>query len=83
MKSIKTETDTHIFFRNEYDIYHREYGPAIIYKEGFFKYKEEWWFDGKLHREGDLPARYFTNHRIEKAYFIHGNHHRLKDPAII
>ena len=33
-------------------ILHREDGPAKIWPDG----AEEWWVEGRKHRDGDLPA---------------------------
>ncbi len=53
---------------------HRTDGPAVEYPEG-----EEWWINGKLHREGDLPA---VDLPKLKKWYKNGVVHRDSGPAI-
>lgn len=56
-------------------ILHREDGPARVYKNG----QEEWYINGKRHREGG-PA--FVNETFEE-WFCEGKRHREDGPAFI
>ena len=57
---------------------HRENGPAIIMADG----TEKWFFNNKLHRDGDKPAIYNKDMTIVK-YYKNGDCHRDGDmPAI-
>ncbi len=57
---------------------HREDGPAIEWTNG----TKEWYWMGKLHRDGDLPAVECKNGH--KEWYQHGSSHRDNDlPAII
>jgi ribosomal protein L25 (general stress protein Ctc) len=59
-------------------LYHNFKGSAIIYVDG----TQEWWVNGKLHREGDLPAIIYTD--STKMWYKYGKLHREGDlPAII
>ena len=52
-------------------------GPAVIYTNG----DEEWYYDGKLHREDpDLPA---VRRKTYVAWYWHGQRHRSGGPACI
>lgn len=56
-----------VFFKDkEHKIFHREDGPAIIYKNG----RKEWWIDNKLHRM-DGPAIEYEGRM--KIFFINGD----------
>jgi hypothetical protein len=54
--------------------------PAVIFPDG----SAEWWIDGKLHRESDLPARICVDEDNEdsgRTWFFNGLEHRdSKDP---
>jgi len=63
-------------YRNESGQYHREDGPAIIHNSG----SKEWFINGKLHREGGLPAVEWYNG--DKSWWINGKLHREDGPAI-
>lgn len=68
-----------IKYTNDKGEIHRENGPAIITTDGI----QKWYFNGKLHRDGDLPAVYNKDMTVVK-YYKHGNIHRDGDlPAII
>ncbi|RTK95490.1 MAG: hypothetical protein EKK64_06625 [Neisseriaceae bacterium] len=54
---------------------HNTNGPAVIYKNG----REEWYFEGKRHRE-DGPAVDSENIKI---WYKKGLRHRENDPALI
>jgi len=58
--------------------HHCENAPAIIHPNG----NETWYYNGLIHREGDLPA--MTQHNGKSQYWIkHGQYHRQGAPAII
>ena len=65
-----------ICYRNKDGLLHRQYGPAFINE----LYNEEaWFFEGKLHREGNWAYR-------KKGNFIwmkHGVLHNLEGPAVV
>jgi antitoxin component YwqK of YwqJK toxin-antitoxin module len=53
----------------------------IEYTVRVYKYSTEWRLDGKLHREGDLPAIEYANGA--KSYYKNGSPHREGDlPAV-
>ena len=57
---------------------HNLKGPAIIYASG----TQEWYKNGKRHREGDLPAVIYAHGTQE--WYVNGKRHREGDlPAII
>jgi hypothetical protein len=55
---------------------HREDGPAVEYSSG----STEWYFNGLLHREYDLPAIEYIE--IIKKWYMHDKLHRIGGPAI-
>jgi hypothetical protein len=58
---------------------HCIYGPAITYKDGSVEYYE----NGQLHRNGDLPASIETS-CMRNVYYKHGRIHRDNDePAVV
>ena len=63
------------FFKNGKP--HRKDKPAIISCDG----SREYWFDGKLHRDGDKPSIIDPNGTMK--YFKHGKLHRKNNPAVI
>ena len=68
-----------IRYTNDKGVLHRENGPAVITADGI----ENWYFNGKLHRDGVKPAIYNKDMTIVK-YYKHGNLHRDGDlPASI
>ena len=76
MKSIKSESETFIEYRNIDGLYHREDGPALEYKDGCFKV---WYINGNTHRDGG-PAKIWSNG--DKEWFQHGKVHREDGPAL-
>jgi hypothetical protein len=71
----KDEYTDGTFWRNHLNAYHRLDGPAIEYSNG----DNEWWMDGKLHRE-DGPA---IDWHHQKEWIINDQRHRLDGPAVI
>jgi len=75
MIPIKRKCLNRIEYRLSNGNLHREDGPAIEHTEGSkFHY-----FNGNLHREGDLPAVEYSNGT--KEWRIHGKLHREDGPA--
>ena len=70
---ITTENGT-IRYHNAFGEPHREDGPAVIHSDG----SEEWYLNGKLHREGG-PAVYGSG---VDGWFINGKLHREGGPAV-
>jgi antitoxin component YwqK of YwqJK toxin-antitoxin module len=74
-------------FLNDKDELHREEGPADIYYINNKTHLSVWYKNGKLHRDGDLPAyiKYFTTGNVYiKQWFQNDKSHRDEDkPAII
>lgn len=62
-------------FHNGDGYLHRLDGPAIIHENG----TEEWYVDGRRHRDNNLPAITYPNGG--RAWFKHGRLHRLDGPA--
>lgn len=61
--------------------FHREDGPAVIYKNDHHKdYHELWYKDGKLHRENG-PAVVYPN-EVQK-WYKDGKLHREDGPAVV
>jgi len=63
-------------YRNKNGLYHREDGPALEFSD-----RKIWYFNGKFHRENDLPA--FEDQSGHREWAIHGARHRDNGPAII
>jgi len=59
---------------NEYFVFHREDGPAVIYSDG----EQKWYIHGKYHRE-DGPAIFFADGTQE--WWFNGKVHREDGPA--
>lgn len=59
---------------------HRIGKPAYINK---ITTREKWYVNGKLHRDGDLPAVYRKDSDRTSLWYQHGNLHRLNGPAEI
>ena len=58
--------------------YHREKGPARAWEDG----SKEWYVNGKLHRDNDLPACIYPNKK--KEWYRNDKLHRDYDlPAVI
>jgi hypothetical protein len=67
-----------VIYTNDKGESHRENGPALITADG----NEKWYFNDKLHRDGDKPAIYNKDMTIVK-FYKNGNCHRDGDmPAI-
>ncbi len=64
-----------IRYYNEQGKFHREDGPAIIYKFGY----KAWRIDGRYHRIGG-PAIEWSNG--DKYYLVNGVRHREDGPAV-
>lgn len=60
----------------DYDIFHREDGPALETEEGH----KEWWYYGLRHRENGPAIE-----RVDggKEWFWNGDRHREDGPAVI
>lgn len=56
---------------------HKEDGPAVKYIGG----EQEFWFNGKKHRDGDLPAVVVPYELYE--WWFNGKLHRKDGPALI
>lgn len=81
---ISTNNDGNaIRYRNQFDRFHREDGPAIYYHNGLDIGRFLYAYDGKDHRIGG-PS-YFGGARHSSKYNWHkyGNLHRLNAPACI
>jgi hypothetical protein len=57
-------------------VLHKEDGPARIWNDGV----EEWYINGRLHRDNDLPAFKGRNKQI---WYQHGKVHRVGKPAVL
>ena len=71
-----TDIDGVQFWKNEKGKTHRIGGPAVIRPNGG---GEEWWQDGKLHRE-DGPA--FIHRTGAEIWYYKGKVHRENGPAL-
>ena len=65
-----------LFYKNSDGKYHREDGPAIIWKNG----TQEWFLHGKRHRT-DGPAIVYADGT--EAWYLHDKRHRTDGPAVI
>ena len=70
-----TDKDGNKRWYNEFGSYHREDGPAVIWKNG----NTQWYFNGKCHRE-DGPAIELVGGT--KKWYINDKCHRIDNPAI-
>lgn len=59
---------------NDYNVFHREDGPAIETEEG----EKQWWWRGQLHRI-DGPA--IEHENGDKSWYVKGAQHRIDGPA--
>lgn len=69
-----------IIWCNAEGFVHRVGAPAVINEDG----SKEWYFEGRPHRDGGLPAEEPGLHSIVKrrTYYVHGALHRIGGPAI-
>jgi hypothetical protein len=84
MKSIKHESTSKISYFNENGRYHRTDGPALIYLLGYTG-REEWFLDGKHHRDNKPSVYYTSGHYLNKieAWHNYGFYHRIGGPSFI
>ena len=66
---------------------HREDGPARIVRHSNGNVKDEMWYkNGKIHRDGDLPAvfQYYPDGELEFEFWMkEDKKHRVDNPAVI
>ncbi len=79
----KTDSYSTTYYKDaEMTIQHRADGPAYISHDGC----EEWWFEGKLHRE-DGPAiiapKSYSDRVPYEEWHRHGLLHREDGPAVV
>jgi hypothetical protein len=69
-----------IVWCNEDEFVHRIGAPAVINEDG----SKEWFFEGRPHRDGGLPANEPGPYSANKCwrYFVNGDLHRDGGPAI-
>jgi hypothetical protein len=83
MKKVFTNDDCYdrTEYYNEKGQLHRIDGPAVEYVDG----EKQWWVNGKLHRDGDLPAviKYEDGKLSYEGWFENGLEHRIGSPSSI
>ncbi len=84
IKKYKTLDQSNL--QHENGVLHCETGPAVTvfyhHVTPQFLALEEYYIDGVLHRDNDLPARVRSNeYSVCKEWFQHGKIHRVNNPA--
>jgi hypothetical protein len=85
MQSNKQILSNYIEYRNEYGRYHRTDGPALEHTTGFYKDKQEWFYDGKRHRINGpaLISKIAGTEFAHEEYWVDGVRHRVGYYAFI
>jgi hypothetical protein len=76
MTSIKKEYSNRIEYINGQGKRHKEDGPAVEWKSGYFIGEKWWYINGNRHRE-DGPAVEYTNGN--KEWYLYGNFYSEQD----